>query len=105
MSNGIVKELVSTFGKNYLRVATEPEDESVFLSFYRDLAVADALEAVSGVPVPPKPRNDIVQLLTTYNGAGINAELLRLDMTVPPTPVSAFKRLGIFAHDATGAAT
>ena len=46
-----------------------------------------------------------MQLLTTYNGAGINAELLRLDMTVPPTPVSAFKRLGIFAHDATGAAT
>ena len=105
MGNPLVNELIIPIGKKDLWNATEPEDESVFLSFYRDLAVADALEAVSGVPVPPKPRNDIVQLLTTYNGAGINAELLRLDMTVPPTPVSAFKRLGIFAHDATGAAT
>ena len=105
MGNPLVNELIIPIGKKDLWNATEPEDESVFLSFYRDLAVADALEAVSGVPVPPKPRNDIVQLLTTYNGAGINAELLRLDMTVPPTPVNAFKRLGIFAHDATGAAT
>src|SRR5262249_59346792 len=84
---------------------TEPEDESVFLDFYRNLAVADALEAVSGVPVPPKPRDDIVKLLTTYNGAGVNADLLRLDMTVPPTPVAAIRRLGPFAHDAPGLAT
>jgi len=61
------------------------------------------------VPVPPKPRNDIVHLLTQYAdqdpSAGPFAELLRLDMTVPPTPVSGFKRLTVLAHDASGAST
>jgi len=105
MGNPLVNELIIPIGKKDLWNATEPEDESVFLDFYRNLAVADALEAVSGVPVPPKPRDDIVKLLTTYNGAGVNADLLRLDMTVPPTPVAAIRRLGPFAHDAAGLAT
>jgi hypothetical protein len=105
MGNPLVNELVIPIGKKDLWNATEPEDEKVFLEFYRDLAVADALFAVSGVPVPPKPRNDIVQLLTTYAGRGRNADLLRLDMTVPPTPVGQIRRLGPFAHDAAGAPT
>ena len=33
------------------------------------------------------------------------AELLRLDMTVPPTPPTGIHRLGPFAHDASGNAT
>ncbi len=105
MGNPLVNELIIPIGRKDLWNATEPEDEDVFLGFYRDLAVADALFAVSGVPVPPKPRNDIVQLLTTYAGKGRNADLLRLDVTVPPTPVGQIKRLGPFAHDAAGAPT
>jgi hypothetical protein len=63
---------------------------------------------VSGVPVPPTPREDIVQLLLKYAGqnpdpaVGPFAELLRLDMTVPPTPPAQIKRLSILAHDAAG---
>jgi hypothetical protein len=105
MGNPLVNELIIPIGRKDLWNATEPEDEKVFLGFYRDLAVADALFAVSNVPVPPKPRNDIVQLLTTYAGKGRNADLLRLDVTVPPTPVGQIKRLGPFAHDDAGAPT
>jgi len=38
-------------------------------------------------------------------GRGPFADLLRLDMTIPPTPPAAIKRLGPFAHDADGNAT
>src|SRR5437899_1660560 len=109
MGNPLVNELIIPIGKKDLWNATEPEDESQFLDSYRNLAVADALQAVSGVPVPAKPRTDVVHLLTQYAdqnpASGPFAELLRLDTTVPPTPVAGFKRLTILAHDSAGTST
>jgi hypothetical protein len=111
MGNPLVNELIISIGKKDLWNATDPENEAQFLDFYRNLAVAGALQLVSGVPVPPTPREDIVQLLLKYAGQnpdpgkGPFAELLRLDMTVPPTPPDQIKRLGPLAHDANGAPT
>lgn len=108
MANPLVNELIIRFGRKDLWNATLPEDESIFLKAYQDLDVADALELVSGVEVPDKPRNDIVGLLLQYKAPGnpgVLSELLRLDMTVPPTPPAQIRRLGPFAHDATGTAT
>src|SRR5262245_61087236 len=109
MRNPLVNELIIPIGKKDLWNATEPEDEAVFLDAYRKLAVAGALAAVSGVPVPKGDRNDIVHLLTQYAdqdpSEGPFAELLRLNLLTPPTPVSGFKRLTILAHDAAGNST
>jgi hypothetical protein len=111
MGNPLVNELIIRVGRKDFWNATFPEDEALFLGDYRNLAVAGALELVSGVPVPPNPREDIVRLLTKYAGqdpdpsVGPFSELLRLDMTVAPTPVGSIKRLGPLAHDAAGAAT
>jgi len=111
MGNPLVNELIIPIGKKDFWNGVEPEDEAQFLDFYRNLAVAAALQLVSGVPVPPTPREDIVQLLLKYKGqnpdpsVGPFSELLRLDMTVDPTPVGAIKRLGPLAHDAMDAAT
>jgi uncharacterized protein DUF4331 len=112
MGNPLVNELIIPIGTKDLWNATEPEDEAAFLAFYRNLAVADALQAVTGVPVlAPKPREDIVQLLLKYPGqdpspiVGPFSELLRLDLTVAPTPPASIKRLGPLAHDAAGAST
>ena len=104
MANPLVNELIIRFGSKDFWNATLPEQESLFVSMYRDLAVANALELVSGVPVPPAPRNDIVALLLQYaNGKpGALSDLLRLDLNVPPTPPGQIKRLGPFAHDALG---
>ena len=66
MANPLVNELIIPIGNKDLWNATEPEDEGLLLRFYQNLQVADALQAVSGVPVPPKPRDDIVHLLTQY---------------------------------------
>ena len=109
MGNPLVNELIIAVGKKDLWNATDPADEALFLDFYRNLAVADALKLVSGVDVPAKPRNDIVHLLTQYADQNVSAapfsELLRLDMTVAPTPPASIKRLGPLAHDAAGTAT
>lgn len=107
MGNPLVNELIIPVGQKDVWNASAPEDESRFLSSYLDLAVADALQLVSGVPVPPKPRQDVADLLLKYPGqtGGRLSELLRLDLRVPPTPASAVKRLGPFAHDVQGNAT
>lgn len=111
MANPLVNELIIRFGRKDLWNATLPEDEAIFLDAYRKLDVAGALQLVSGVPVPANPREDIVGLLLKYKGqnpdpkVGPFSELLRLDMTVPPTPPAQIERLGPFAHDATGTAT
>ena len=106
MANPLVNELIIPIGKKDFWNATDPEDEAQFLPFYQSLAVAQALQLVSGVPVPPTPRNDVVRALLKYSDDDPNlAELLRLDMTVPPTPPASIKRLSILAHDAIGVAT
>jgi hypothetical protein len=111
MGNPLVNELIIPIGRKDFWNSSEPEDEAQFLGAFRSLAVASALEAVSGVPVPPAPREDVVQLLLKYPGqdpdpsVGPFAELLRLDVTVPPTPPSDIKRLTILAHDAAGNST
>lgn len=111
MANPLVNELIIRIGRKDFWNATAPEDEAQFLGAYRDLDVAQALNAVSGVPVPPTPREDVVQVLLKYAGqdpspsVGPFSELLRLDMTVPPTPPAQIKRMTILAHDALGLAT
>jgi hypothetical protein len=106
MGNPLVNELIIPIGRKDLWNATDPEDEAQFLPSYQSLAVAGALQLVSGVPVPPTPRDDVVRALLKYSDDDPNlTELLRLDTTVPPTPVASIKRLGPFAHDAAGAST
>ena len=104
MANPLVNELIIRFGSKDRWNATLPEDESQFVDMYRNLAVGDALELVSGVPVPDAPREDIVSLLLQYSSGapGALSDLLRLDLNVPPTPPSQIARLGPFAHDAVG---
>jgi len=111
MANPLINELIIPIGFKDLWNATEPEDEAQFLPAYRGLAVAGALQLVSGVPVLQEPREDIVMALLKYVGQssdpnlGPFSELLRLNMTVTPTPLGQIRRLGSLAHDAGGAAT
>jgi hypothetical protein len=107
MGNPLVNELIIRIGRKDFWNATDPADEAQFLGAYQDLDVAAALGAVAGVPVPPTPRDDVVGVLLRYPGqnGGTLSELLRLDLTVPPTPPAQIKRLGPFAHDAVGGPT
>ncbi len=103
MGNPLVNELIISVGKKDLWNATEPEDEAQFVPLYQALAVAGALQLVSGVPVPPTPRDDVVRALLKYADDDPSvSELLRLDMTLPPTAPANIRRLSILAHDAAG---
>ena len=103
MANPLVNELIIPIGKKDLWNATDPSDEAQFVGFYKQLAVAQALQAVSGVPVPTGDRDDIVRALLQYSDGNPHlSELLRLDLSVPPTPPASIKRLTILAHDAAG---
>jgi len=108
MGNPLVNELIITTPFKDQWNATEPEEEAKFQGFYKDPVVAAALDLVYHVPVipifgPPAPdRTDLMTILLKYPGQALQggncgkpcAELLRLDLTVPPTAPGSQSRLG-----------
>jgi hypothetical protein len=105
MGNPLVNELIIGTGMKDLWNATDPVDEARFLGFYQTPRLAALLNLAFGIPVPPTPRTDLVSALLQYPTGGILSELLRVDLTVPPTPAASQRRLGPLAHDASGEPT
>ena len=113
MGNPLVNELIIETPFKDRWNATEPEDEGRFQASYANPVIATALELVSGVPVvpidgsPKASRTDLMSILLKYPGqalAGSNcghpcAELLRLDLRVPPTVPESQIRLGAALSD------
>jgi hypothetical protein len=110
LANPLVNELIIGTGYKDRWNATDPAAESQFLDFYQTPRLAAVLNLAFGIPVPPTPRTDLVAVLLKYVGQSPNActranpcsELLRLDLTVPPTPAAEQNRLTVLAHDAAG---
>jgi Domain of unknown function (DUF4331) len=110
MANPLVNELIIGTGSKDRWNAIDPASESQFLDFYQISRLAAVLNLAFGIPVPATPRNDLVKILLKYDGQDASgcmrdnpcAELLRLDLTVPPTPAADQQRLTVLAHDAAG---
>jgi hypothetical protein len=87
--------------------ASEPEGEAQFQEFYKNPSLGQALFLIFGVPVTATPRTDLMSILLKYPGQPLDgndcgspcAELLRLDLRVPPTPPENQKRLGAALSD------
>ena len=108
MGNPLVNELIINTPFKDRWNAAEPEDEADFQAFYRNPVIAAALELVYGVPIAPidgstaTDRTDLMSILLKYPGQALNgtncgnpcAELLRLDLRVPPTAPEQQQRLG-----------
>jgi hypothetical protein len=113
LANPLVNEVIIGTGVKDRWNGTDPSDEARFLDFYRHPRLADVLKLAFGIDVPPTPRDDLVAVLLKYPGQDPGScsrsnpcsELLRLDLTVPPTSAEQQKRLTVLAHDAGGAAT
>ena len=117
MANPLVNELVITTPFKDGWNAAEPQNEVNFQSFYKNPVIATELNLVFGVPIlpingsPANNRTDLMSILLKYPGqslAGSNcgtpcAELLRLDLRVPPTAPESQSRLGSAIASATGA--
>ena len=108
MGNPLVNELIINTPFKDQWNGAEPEDEANFQAFYRNPVIAAALELVYGVPIVPingsaaLDRTDLMSILLKYPGQALNgttcgrpcAELLRLDLRVPPTAPEQQQRLG-----------
>ena len=107
MANPLVNELIIRIGRKDFWNATDPADEAQFLDAYQALDVAGALQRRRR-RCRCRPRRATTSSSSSSSTPGRAAatlsELLRLDMTVPPTPPAQIKRLGPFAHDAVGSA-
>jgi len=102
LANPLVNELIIDTPSKDRWNASEPEDEAQFQEFFKTPSLATALNLIFGLPVPATPRTDLMQVFLKYPGQpldGLNcgspcSELLRVDLSVPPTPPEHQKRLG-----------
>jgi hypothetical protein len=110
LANPLINELIiNTPAKDGWNLA-EPENEAQFQRFYKAPTVATALNLIFGLPVPPTPRTDLMSLFLKYPGQPLTggdcgtpcAELLRLDLRVPPVRAESQQRLGGLAGDRAG---
>ena len=117
MANPLVNELVITTPFKDEWNASKPEDEAQFQAFYQNPVVATELNLVFHVPIVPidgssaNDRTDLLHLLLKYSDQPLNgtscgspcAELLRLDLSKPPTAPEMQSRLGsVLGRDPAG---
>lgn len=108
MANPLINELIIATPKKDAWNAAEPADEAQFQASYKNPVIAAELKLVFGVDIlpidnsPASNRTDLMSILLKYPGqplAGSNcgspcADLLRLDLRVPPTTPENQNRLG-----------
>src|SRR5262249_16657506 len=108
MANPLVNELIITTPFKDGWNAAQPETEANFEAFYKNPVIATELNLVFGAPIvpingpPANNRTAPMSILLKYPAqplAGSNcgapcAELLRLDLRVPPTAPESQSRLG-----------
>jgi len=106
LANPLINEaIIGTIDKDRWN-GVSPTKEKNFLDYYLNPRLAFAMQTVFGVPAETANRTDLVNLLLKYNpNDKLLSELLRLNVSVDPTPFGSQKRLGPLAHDAAGNAT
>jgi Domain of unknown function (DUF4331) len=94
LANPLVNEAIIGTGDKDRWNATEPEQESLFEGYYDNLRLDTALNLVFGPPA--SPLLNVKNLLLKYQSSDTRlSELLRLDLSVPPTPLASQKRLTV----------
>ena len=109
MGNPLINELIIGTGSKDTFAMSPPSGDSQFANFALDPTLARVINAVFGVAVPDPPRKDLLPLVT-YSGptiptgtpAGPVADMLRLNTSIPPTPMASRKRLGVLGGDVAG---
>jgi hypothetical protein len=101
LANPLINEtIIGTEDKDRWN-ALRPQEEQAFLDYYINPRLALALELIFGVPADKSGRQDLVDLLLKYQaGDDRLSELLRLDISVAPTPLAAQRRMTVLAAPA-----
>jgi Domain of unknown function (DUF4331) len=108
--NPLINELIIGTGSKDRFSMDDPTNDKQFANYVLDPLLAK-LFASLGIPVPPAPRTDLLNLVQYQapicpgcgpGDAGPVADLLRLNTGIPPTPVGSQKRLGFLVGDNAG---
>lgn len=110
MANPLVNELLIGTGLKDRWNAADPDQEAQFLNFYLKPRLVGLVNLAFGTAFPGVGRTDLVAALLKYPGqnpaqcgsANPCSELLRLDLSVPPTAPAAQRRLSVLAGDPAG---
>lgn len=108
--NALINEVIIGTGFKDRFSMDVPANDSQFASFVEYPVLASVFASL-GVPTPPFPRTDLLILAQyqapicpgcTASDAGPVADLLRLNMGIPPTAPASQLRLGFIAGDSAG---
>lgn len=109
MGNPLINELIIGTGSKDMWSMSAPAQDSQFSSYDLSPLLANVMNAVFGLTVPDPPRTDLLPLVEYVapiagpgTPAGPIADLLRLNTSIPPTPMASRKRLGFIAGDSAG---
>ena len=111
MGNPLINELIIGTGQKNLFSMEQPANDAQFAPFVLDPVIARVANALYGgaLGIPAPNRADLLPLVQyippiAANGdtAGPIADLLRLNLTIPATPVASASRIGFIAGDSAG---
>ncbi|MGH9381870.1 MAG: DUF4331 domain-containing protein, partial [Thermoanaerobaculia bacterium] len=108
MANPLFNELLIGTDKKDLWSRSQPKDDQQFSALALDpliVRLGQAAFAAAGIefPIPAPPRLDLAPLVFYSSGPqGPFADLLRVDLSVPPTPAANRSRLGLCGGDPAG---
>ena len=116
LGNPLINEVVIPLGQKDRWNAGDPSRDSQFVGLYKSPELAANLNALFNVGAPTSGRDDLVGVLLTGlppgnpfklvtqvgKGTPAQADLLRLNLAIPATPVAEQKRLGVLDGQADG---
>ena len=108
LANPLVNEVVIGLnGKDAFNMS-EPTNDAQFLGYVTHPTLPVIIQALFGVPPPPTPRNDLVQVFLT-GVPGLNqpmgvapSEIMRLNTNTPAVAAASQNRLGVIGGDLAG---
>jgi hypothetical protein len=110
MGNALINELIVGIGFKDRFSMDQPKNDAQFASFFLDPPIVRIVEALYGgaLKVPAAPRTDLLPLvqygppLLAPGPTGPVADLLRLNVGIPATPLGRASRLGVIGGDLAG---
>jgi hypothetical protein len=109
LGNPLVNEVIIPTTMKDMWNSRKPAGDKSFAKYYRTPILAKVMNQLYKLGVPETNRKDLVAvLLTGVNDPKLNytgptlADMLRINLSIPVTPPSDFKRLGVLAGDLQG---
>ncbi len=108
LSMPLVNELVIGLKDKDTFSSSRPRNDGQFATYVTNPTLPALLSQLFSVPAPTLPRNDLVSVFLT-GVPGLNqppsvrpAEMMRLNLTIPPVAKGAQSRLGVLGNDLAG---